>query len=1044
MYNNQGNYQQYGQRLPPPPPQFQKQTGRPPYGPPNSAPPNGMMNSNQSYSIPRPPPQNPNWSQTQHVSPSIQQIPPPPHPQGQQFYRVPPPQLPPPPSSSYFTHGQFGHLPPPPPPPPSSPPPGPPPLPASTPPPNVNSQVKGSETSVKMSDMPPPPPRPRDEKTVRKIEVLCNYIVKNGDEFEQMMCQKELGNPEFEFLFGGPPGSEAAISHEYFKWMKRKCRSSESFEGADNRDTSLKPLGISSLMQPDGTLHAAGNSHSPAGSDMDMEDDITQPEEPGIGKPSESAKHEPALVSYQVDMTAEEKALCSEPAGVIEQGANLSQDDTQYEKSSKKVGVADSERSTTDSKIEKINISLHQEMNQSNSSAVAKDNPFKLIQGYASDDGSESDNDPHFENLSPEAVSRQVKAESDNELHFENMSPAVSRQVIAETDNDLHFENISPQPGSPLFKENDIETKNSSELNTGRGPLSGPVTEASLDISSKILEPSTNTENLENRTDGGTSVKQTERREGDDTAGHKNDGSKKQDSNVKLEVDEFGRAVKKDSSDSGSDHYSRRRSRRDRSRSRSRSPHGRRRRRRREKRSRSRSWSPKKRSRSRSPYRRNRSQLQEVCLDHRRGLCFRTACRYIHETDKTEESRWHKNKQQYHEVSDKFENSDKLYPEKSEDGIQEVTKKEIFEPPSETAEVASGHEIKTFDVPSNSASAGIYPQYQAPPSFVHPRLAPLPLPPPPRGGPLPQYQQNQLPLSTNYPFQNFVRPFPMNYQIPQQPVGSYEQPGLVSSNPIFSQDPPPPPPAGMIQSFSGENVPRTSEFASRTSSHYNPYASTFDQPMNTHFSSGVINQDTVTSLSNQYGSSVGQNHVPDVGQMRQFPQGNQYDPLFDSIDPSSNRVVEVEENSKHKAVAVSEENDEFGETADAEVGAVENDSPSPSSPMDLPDMATGEIEIDQVKNSGKTKKSKDSRSMKLFKVSVADFVKEVLKPSWKQGNMSKEAFKTIVKKTVDKVSGAMKSHQIPKSQAKINHYIDSSQRKLTKLVMGYVDKYVKA
>lgn len=56
-------------------------------------------------------------------------------------------------------------------------------------------------------------------------------------------------------------------------------------------------------------------------------DDITQPEEPGIGKPSESAKHEPALVSYQVDMTAEENAtdgnaLCSEPAGVIEQGIN--------------------------------------------------------------------------------------------------------------------------------------------------------------------------------------------------------------------------------------------------------------------------------------------------------------------------------------------------------------------------------------------------------------------------------------------------------------------------------------------------------------------------------------------------------------------------------------------------------------------------------------------------------------------------------------------------------------------------------------------------
>ena len=52
--------------------------------------------------------------------------------------------------------------------------------------------------------------------------------------------------------------------------------------------------------------------------------------------------------------------------------------------------------------------------------------------------------------------------------------------------------------------------------------------------------------------------------------------------------------------------------------------------------------------------------------------------------------------------------------------------------------------------------------------------------------------------------------------------------------------------------------------------------------------------------------------------------------------------------------------------------------------------------------------------------------------------MSKVAFKTIVKKTVDKVSGAMKGHRVPKSQVKINQYIDSSQRKLTKIVMVLV------
>ncbi|CAA7393417.1 unnamed protein product [Spirodela intermedia] len=196
------------------------------------------------------------------------------------------------------------------------------------------------------------------------------------------------------------------------------------------------------------------------------------------------------------------------------------------------------------------------------------------------------------------------------------------------------------------------------------------------------------------------------------------------------------------------------------------------------------------------------------------------------------------------------------------------------------------------------------------------------------------------------------------------------------------------------------------------------------------------------------------------------PVSDQYDPLFDSIEPSS-RVskmisssqeqdpavhdtdigssihlpADVEENNKHKvgaSIGVQIDNDEFGETApEAEVGAVENESPG--SPVDLLEKEMGEVEVDQVRSPGKSKKTKDSKSMKLLKIALANFVKEVLKPSWRQGNMSKEAFKTIVKKTVDKVSGSVSSHKLPKSQAKINHYVESSQRKLTKLVMAQVE-----
>ncbi|XP_038687871.1 uncharacterized protein LOC119987150 isoform X1 [Tripterygium wilfordii] len=267
------------------------------------------------------------------------------------------------------------------------------------------------------------------------------------------------------------------------------------------------------------------------------------------------------------------------------------------------------------------------------------------------------------------------------------------------------------------------------------------------------------------------------------------------------------------------------------------------------------------------------------------------------------------------------------------------------------------------------------------------------------------------------------------------------------------------------------------DFGSRTTAHYNPYASTFEQPLFSKFNSKFFGQEK-DSVDGQGIGSAGLRHEAsspksggDVGQNFSRSGGDRNDPHSDSIEPSSysfnksghvhkrestidrdvvlrlidpNRPLDVEENNKKEASAVvfatSFDNEEFGETADAEVGAVENASPSDPTG----NVTAGDVELDQIKSPGKSKKSKGSRSMSLFKVAIADFVKEVLKPSWRQGNMSKEAFKTIVKKTVDKVSGAMKSHQIPKSQARINQYIDSSQRKLTKLVMGYVDKYVKA
>ncbi|XP_039020232.1 uncharacterized protein LOC120151994 isoform X3 [Hibiscus syriacus] len=285
----------------------------------------------------------------------------------------------------------------------------------------------------------------------------------------------------------------------------------------------------------------------------------------------------------------------------------------------------------------------------------------------------------------------------------------------------------------------------------------------------------------------------------------------------------------------------------------------------------------------------------------------------------------------------------------------------------------------------------------------------------------------------------------------------------------------------------GDTPPHLVDIGGSSSSIPNPNVSTLLQPMNTKHNSDILRQEkdiayskTPFSLANgsvHERGIVSQQATLSPYSSRAFRQNflrtgcDQYDPLIDSIEPSSslsrknkciqklevtgesdivlglsgsNKPLNVGENNNRKDAAAaasvaSAGKEEFGETADGEVGSVEIGRPS--NPVEV-NMATSEVEIDQVKSPGKSKKSKKSRSMKHFKVALARFVKELLKPSWKQGNMSNETFKTIVKKAVDKVSGAMKSHHVPKSHEKIDRYIKSSQQKLTKLVMGYVDKYV--
>ncbi|KAJ4981009.1 hypothetical protein NE237_031846 [Protea cynaroides] len=88
--------------------------------------------------------------------------------------------------------------------------------------------------------------------------------------------------------------------------------------------------------------------------------------------------------------------------------------------------------------------------------------------------------------------------------------------------------------------------------------------------------------------------------------------------------------------------------------------------------------------------------------------------------------------------------------------------------------------------------------------------------------------------------------------------------------------------------------------------------------------------------------------------------------------------------------------------------------------------------------------SKESKALKLFRAGLVDFVKELVKPFWREGNLSKDAHKTIVKKAVDKVIGTLEHHQVPSTTESISQYLSSSGSKIAKLVEGYVDKYAKS
>ncbi|KAL5576705.1 hypothetical protein UlMin_018404 [Ulmus minor] len=84
-----------------------------------------------------------------------------------------------------------------------------------------------------------------------------------------------------------------------------------------------------------------------------------------------------------------------------------------------------------------------------------------------------------------------------------------------------------------------------------------------------------------------------------------------------------------------------------------------------------------------------------------------------------------------------------------------------------------------------------------------------------------------------------------------------------------------------------------------------------------------------------------------------------------------------------------------------------------------------------------------SKALRHFRAALIEFVKEVLKPKWREGHLTKDAHKQIVKKAVEKILSTMEPQQIPTTLESVKQYLNISRPKIDKLVEGYAEIYGK-
>ncbi|CAH8264651.1 unnamed protein product [Arabidopsis lyrata] len=93
---------------------------------------------------------------------------------------------------------------------------------------------------------------------------------------------------------------------------------------------------------------------------------------------------------------------------------------------------------------------------------------------------------------------------------------------------------------------------------------------------------------------------------------------------------------------------------------------------------------------------------------------------------------------------------------------------------------------------------------------------------------------------------------------------------------------------------------------------------------------------------------------------------------------------------------------------------------------------------------GEVRSDAGMKVMRQFRTAVVETVKEMLKPLWREGRLTKDVHNMIVKKAAEKVvSAAVQFHQVPTDTESVDQYLGLSATRIVKLVEGYVEKYGK-